>query len=165
MAATDIRDQLVKHLHEAYAMEQNVRTMLGGMIGTTDDPEIKSALEQHQRQTEQHAERMEQRLRAYDESPSMIREAGGILGALMKGVADVARGEKAGRNARDGFATEHMEIASYELLERVATLAGDEETAQAARRNRQDEEAMAATIAANWDRFTRLSLAEEGVTV
>jgi ferritin-like metal-binding protein YciE len=76
----------------------------------------------------------------------------------------MARSEKAGRNARDGYATEHMEIAAYQLLERVAERAGDEETAEVARQNRADEERMAQKIDANWDRFAELSLVEAGVT-
>ena len=163
MATTSLEDQLVKHIDEAYAMEQNVLRMLDGMISTTEDPEIRRELEQHKRETQQHAERMRARLDAHGAQPSLVREAGGIMGALMKGVVDMARGEKPGRNARDGFATEHMEIASYELLERIAQRAGDEETAAAARQNRADEEQMAAKIAANWDRFADLSLEDAGV--
>jgi ferritin-like metal-binding protein YciE len=106
---------------------------------------------------------MRERLEAHGESPSMVREAGGVLGALMKSVVDMTRGEKAGRNARDGYATEAMEIASYELLERVARKAGDEETAEAARLNRADEEQMAKEIRQNWDKFAELSLQEEGI--
>ena len=78
---------------------------------------------------------------------------------------DLVRGEKAGRNARDGYATEHMEIASYELLRRIAEKAGDEETATAAKEIIADEKAMADLIASNWDKFVELSLREEGVTV
>jgi ferritin-like metal-binding protein YciE len=75
------------------------------------------------------------------------------------------RGEKAGRNARDGFATEHMEIASYELLRRIAQKAGDEETANAATEIIAEEKKMADLIAQNWDRFAELSLREEGIMV
>jgi ferritin-like metal-binding protein YciE len=157
--------QLVKHIDEAYAMEQSVLRMLDAMITTTKDPEIKRDLQHHKQETERQALRLKQRLDAHGASPSLIKEAGGIIGALMKGVVDVARGDKPGRNARDGFATEHMEIASYELLERVAERAGDEETAEVARRNRSEEEAMAKKIASGWDKVVDLTLQEEGVTV
>jgi ferritin-like metal-binding protein YciE len=165
MASEEMRDQLVKHIDEAYAMEQNVLRMLDGMIETTDDPEIKEELRQHKLETEQHAERMQQRLEANDASPSVVKEAGGIAGALLKSVVDIARPEKAGRNARDGYTTEHMEIAAYQLLERIAARAGDEETAEAARLNRADEEKMAKKLDGHWDKFTELSLREQGVSV
>jgi ferritin-like metal-binding protein YciE len=165
MASQQLKEQLVKHIDEALAMEKNVERMLDGMIETTEDEEIKSELRQHKLETEQHADRLEGRLRAYDETPSTVREAGGVMGALMKSVVDMVRQEKAGRNARDGYATEHLEIASYQLLERVALQAGDEETAEVARLNRKDEEKMAKKIDSNWDKFTQLALKEEGVTV
>jgi ferritin-like metal-binding protein YciE len=163
--ASELEQQLVKHIDEAYAMEQNVLRMLDGMIETTEDEEIKSELREHKLETERHADRMQQRLEAHGASPSMIKEAGGVAGALMKSVVDMARPEKAGRNARDGYTTEHMEIAAYQLLERVAERAGDEETVAAARENRQEEEAMAKRLDAHWDKFAELSLKESGVTV
>jgi ferritin-like metal-binding protein YciE len=162
---SELEDQLVKHIDEAYAMEQNVLRMLDGMIETTEDEEIKNELREHKLETERHADRMQQRLEAHGASPSMVKEAGGIAGALLKSVADMARPEKAGRNARDGYTTEHLEIAAYQLLERVAERAGDEETAAAARDNRKDEEAMAKRLDAHWDKFAELSLKESGVTV
>jgi ferritin-like metal-binding protein YciE len=158
-------DQLVKHIDEAYAMEQNVLRMLDGMISTTDDPEILDALEHHKMQTHGHVDRMKARLDAHDAQPSGIRQVGGILQALAKMPLDMVRGEKAGRNARDAFATEHMEIASYELLRRIAERAGDEETAKAATEIIAEEKAMADVISGNWDKFAELSLKEEGVTV
>lgn len=165
MASQQLEEQLVKHIDEALAMEQSVLRMLDGMISTTDDEEIKGELRQHKIETEQHAERLEKRLAAHDASPSTMREAAGIMNALMKGVLDMVRGEKAGRNARDGYAAEHLEIASYQLLERVAKAAGDEETAEVARQNRADEEKMAKKIDSNWDRFAELSLREAGIPV
>jgi ferritin-like metal-binding protein YciE len=163
--AEELERQLVKHIDEALAMENNVLRMLDGMIETTDDPEIKTVLQRHKAETEAHATRMRKRLEAHGESSSTVREAGGVLGALMKSVVDMARGEKAGRNARDGYATEAMEVAAYQLLERIALKAGDAETAEAARLNRADEEKMAAEIHENWDKFAELSLKEEGIVV
>ena len=162
---TTINEQLVKHIDEAHAMEQNVLRMLDGMISTTDDPDILRELEHHKIETEGHSERMRQRLEAHGATPSMVKQAGGILGALAKMPMDLVRGEKAGRNARDGYATKHMEIAAYELLKRIAQRAGDEETATACDEIIAQERAFAESIASNWDRFAELSLREQGVTV
>jgi ferritin-like metal-binding protein YciE len=161
----DIKAQLVKHIDEAHAMEQSVLRMLDGMIETTDDPQVIDKLEHHKVQTQTHAERMRARLQAHDASPSVVRQAGGILQALAKLPLDMVRSEKAGRNARDGYATEHLEIACYELLTRVAARAGDEETVLAAREILAEEQEMADFIAANWDLFADASLREAGVAV
>jgi ferritin-like metal-binding protein YciE len=160
-----LRTQLIKHIDDAHALEQNVLRMLDGMISTTDDPEILDALEHHKVQTQRHSDRMAERLEAYDTAPSTVKQIGGVLGALAKMPLDFVRGEKAGRNARDGYATEHLEIASYELLRRIAQKAGDEETAQVAEEILAEERAMASLIEENWDKFAELSLREEGVTV
>jgi len=160
-----MKDQLVKHIDEAHAMEQNVLRMLDGMIADTDDPGILDALEHHKMQTQGHADRMAQRLEAHNATPSAVKQLGGVLGALAKLPLDFVRGEKAGRNARDAYATEHLEIGSYELLRRVAQKAGDDETAAAAQEIIEEERAMAMFIEQNWDRFAELSLQEEGITV
>jgi ferritin-like metal-binding protein YciE len=139
--------------------------MLDSLIKTTDNPEIKDLFREHKLATERHADRMQQRLDAHGATPSTVREAVGIAQALMKGVLDLTRTEKSGRNARDAYAAEHLEIAAYQLLERVAKRAGDEETAVAAREIRAEEEAMAAKIDAHWDQFAELSLQEAGVAV
>jgi ferritin-like metal-binding protein YciE len=165
MAMAALEEKLVEYIDDAYAMEQNVLRMLDGMISTTDDPEILDALEHHKMQTQGHADRMAQRLEAHDASPSAVKQIGGVLGALAKMPLDFVRGEKAGRNARDGYATEHLEIASYQLLARIAQKAGDEETAQAAWEIIEEEKAMATLIDQSWDKFAELSLKEEGVTV
>jgi ferritin-like metal-binding protein YciE len=164
-AMTTITEELVKHLDEAHAMEQNVLRMLDGMISTTDDPELLQELEHHKLETEGHAQRMLERLTAHGGSPSTVRQIGGIVGALAKLPLDMVRGEKAGRNARDGFATEHMEIASYELLKRIALRAHDEETVTACDAIIAEERAMADSIAASWDKIADLSLRERGVSV
>ena len=160
-----INDQLVKHIDEAIAMEESVKRLLDGMIQTTDDPQVVDLLEHHKLETEEHSQRLRRRLSAHGASPSMVREATGILGALAKLPLDLVRGDKAGRNARDGYATEHMEIAAYQLLERIAKKAGDEETAEVARQNRAEDEAMAKRLDEHWDAFAESSLRQEGITV
>lgn len=163
MAQDRLAEKVADYIEDAHAMETNVLQMLESMIRTTTDVGIRRDLEQHKEQTERHRGRLRQRLEELGRGTSVRKETQTILGALMKGVVDQVRGDKAGKNARDGFVTEHMEIASYELLERLAMRAGDGRTAEIARENRRDEEAMAKTIAAKWDTFVDLTLAEEGI--
>jgi ferritin-like metal-binding protein YciE len=158
-----IESQLLKHVDEAVAMEENVKRMLDGMIQTMSDPQVIDLLERHRVETEEHSLRLRRRLQAHGASPSLVREATGILGALAKLPLDLVRGEQAGRNARDAYATEHLEIAAYQLLERIAIRAADEETADVARQNRLEEEAMARKLDELWDVFVEESLREEGV--
>ena len=161
--ARTIEEQLVNYLEDAHALEQHVSRQLDAMISTTEDPEMLEHLEHHKEETARHIELLAQRLEAHGAEASVIKDAANIFGALGKGLLDAARSDNAGKNARDGFVAEHMEIASYELLERVAARAGDEETVDVARRNRADEEAMAQTIAASWERAVELTLQQEGV--
>jgi ferritin-like metal-binding protein YciE len=163
MADQRLTEKLGDYVEDAHAMETNVLQMLDSMIATTTDPKIRDELERHKDQTEKHEERLRKRLDALGRGTSIRKETQTLAGALMKGVVDQVRGDKPGKNARDGFITEHMEIASYELLERLAERAGDAETAKVARANRRDEEAMAKKIAGKWDKFIDLTLEEEGI--
>lgn len=164
MPEKDVQEKLVSYISDAIALEQNVEQMLGGMISTTEDPAMKARLERHREETRRQAERLRARLEAHGESESAVKNVAAKAGAAMKGLLDVGRGDTAGRNARDGYATEHLEIAAYQLLERVATIAGDGETATVARTNRAEEEDMARFIEAHWDDVAAPSLREEGVT-
>jgi len=161
---TTAQDLLVKQLDQAHAMERAVATMLDGMIRTTSDPSVSAQLESHKQETEQHAEKLARCLERYGESPSKTKEALGMVTALLKAPADLLRGEQEMRNARDGFATEHFEIATYRLLESLAKAANDEQALQVARENAADEERMAARIERIWDKVVARVFQKEGVT-
>jgi ferritin-like metal-binding protein YciE len=158
-----VEDELVKALDEAYAMEKQVELLLHSMIRTTGDPSVVSDLETHLEETKQHAERVKVCLEGHGASPSKVKEAAMLTAGALKAPLDMARGEKGMRNARDGFATEHLEIAAYRLIEELARKANDQQSMAIARQNAEDEERMAARIAANWSRFVGLSMKEEGV--
>jgi ferritin-like metal-binding protein YciE len=164
-SARPVDDELVKHLDEAHAMEQDVLRMLDGLISSVGDDEIRQALEQHKLETENHVGRLRARLEAHDAAPSTVRQMTGIVGALAKLPLDLVRGDKAARAARDAYTTEHMEIAAYELLRRVAQRAGDDETVAACDEILAQERAMAETIAASWDRFVEVSLRDDAAAI
>src|SRR5919107_4683256 len=163
MADDKLQQKLADYVEDAHAMEQNDLQMLDSIISTTDDPEVREMVQSHKRETEEHERRLRERLDAMGRGTSARKQAQAVGAALLKGVGDKARGDKAGKNARDGYMAEHLEIAAYQLLERLAQKAGDTETAQAARQNRSDEEEMARRIDASWDRTLDLTLQENGI--
>jgi ferritin-like metal-binding protein YciE len=60
------------------------------------------------------------------------------------------------------FSYEHMELAAYELLRRIAERAGDEAVQEIARRIGGQERAMADRLGRHWDRAVEASLREKG---
>jgi ferritin-like metal-binding protein YciE len=113
----------------------------------------RTALEQHLRQTYEHAERVAERRRELGQGGNPLTAAVGVLEsvvgqalALGKTPFDLLRGsggeEKVLKNAKDACATEALEIATYTAIERLATAVGDDDTAQLAASIRADEERM-----------------------
>jgi ferritin-like metal-binding protein YciE len=167
MAREDrLRGKLIEYVQNVHALEQNVLLMLDSMILTTRDEEIVRLLRRHKEESRRQQQRLGERLRALGGGPGLAsvgKDLAAIAAAQVKGIADLWRSDKPVQNARDAFVTEHLEIAAYEMLERLAERAGDQETAAVARDNRAEEEAMARRIAENWDRFLDLTLAEQGI--
>ena len=159
-----LQRKLVEYVEYVHALEQNVVLQLDSLILNTRDAELAGIFRRHKEETRRQQGRLRERLKALGgpRRAALGKDLAAIATAQVKGVADVLRSDKGVQNARDAFATEHVEIASYEILERLAQRAGDEETAAVARENRAEEQAMADAIAANWDRFLDLTLAESG---
>jgi ferritin-like metal-binding protein YciE len=161
--AESLQEKLVEYLQDAHAMEQNTLQMLDSLIASTKDSLVKEDLQLHRQETERQIQRLRQRLEELDEGPSGLKDIGARASTMPKGLFDQLRGDQPGRNARDAYMTEHLEIAAYQLLERVAERAGDTRTAEIARQNRAEEEEMARRIDTAWDRVVELTLREEGV--
>ena len=155
----DVKAVLVQFVREAHAMETNTLMMLQSLQKTTVDPELRAAIDRHVGETRAQRTRLEGRLEALGAVPDKVKETGALLGSIVKGVTDQVRPDKAGRNARDAYVSEHLEIAAYELLVRVAERAGDARTADVARVNLAEERAMADAVAASWDRVVDQTLA------
>lgn len=159
--------KLIEYIEYVHALEQNILLQLDSLVLNTRDQDLVAIFRRHKEETRRQQQRLRERMRALGgpRPVSVGKDLAAIATAQVKGVGDVLRPDKGVQNARDAYATEHVEIAAYEILERLAERAGDEETAAVARDNRAEEEAMAQRISANWDRFLDLTLAEQGLRV
>jgi ferritin-like metal-binding protein YciE len=156
-----LKTKLISHIQNAHAMEQNSKRMLDSVISGTEDDELRGEFEHHREETTRHERLLAERLAALGSKASTGKDWAAIGGAVLKGLADQVRADKPVKNARDAYVVEHFEIATYEILERLAEQADDDATAEVAKRNRADEEEMAKKIDKSWDRFLEVSLQDE----
>lgn len=145
--------KVVQYLAEAHASEQALVRVLQAQIAMTPHSGYRTALEQHLRQTRDHASRVGERLQELDQATNPLKAVVGavetVVGqalALGKTPFDLLRGsggeEKVLKNAKDASASEALEIATYTAIERLANAVGDSETARLAASIRADEEKM-----------------------
>jgi ferritin-like metal-binding protein YciE len=159
----ELESKLHEYLTDTRAMERTVLRQLEALIAATEDELFRTSLKRHKLETEQQIARLDARLEVHYEDPSEIKEMTGQFVAFFKALRETLGGDKPARHAKDAFVMEHLEIAAYEILERLAEAAGDLETSRVARQNRAEEEAMARTLAANWDRTVEETLREGGL--
>jgi ferritin-like metal-binding protein YciE len=161
-----LQDKLVTYIEDAYAMEnQIVEALQKQMEQTRDVPTVQARIRQHLAATEQHRQRMESRLAAYDKRPSAVK---GFLSNIMgntQGVMSGARADALAMTARDDYMIEHFEIAAYTLLITTARAFGDEETVRACELNLRDEIDMQTWLAQHLPEAALLSLRQDGITV
>ncbi|MEX1141630.1 MAG: DUF892 family protein [Thermoleophilaceae bacterium] len=153
--------KLIQYLNEAYGKEQELVTALQAHITLTTRDSYKKRLEDHLKETRQHAKGVERRIKQLGGKPEKLdlpgpdalgKAAGKAQGVAKKAVA-TAKGpmhalrgtgeaEKMLKNAKTEYFNEAEEIANYHAIETLAEAVGDQETAKLARGIRREEERM-----------------------
>jgi ferritin-like metal-binding protein YciE len=160
----DLDQQLNKYLADAHAIEQQASQLLKKAPKVIGVKELASAYEEHLAETEEHSELLEQRLDARGGSRSLLKDTMLRLGALNWGMFFQSQVDTPAKLAGFSYAFEHLEIAAYELLKRVAARAGDEQTIAAAEKILLQERTAAARIQSLFDAALEASLHEAGIT-
>jgi ferritin-like metal-binding protein YciE len=161
----DPAHDLVKYLADAHAIEAQAIQLLERAPKLAGDAELVQLYREHLDETYDQQRLVAQRLQAVGASPNRLKDAAMRLGALNWGTFFQSHPDTPGKLAAFSYAFEHLEIGGYELLARVATRAGDEETARLAVTIAAQERAAAERIAGTWDRAVEASLREVGVGV
>ena len=159
----ELPEQLRKYLADAHAIESQAIQLLEKGPDLAGDPEIAQLYAEHLEETRDHQTLVRRRLEELGGSPNALKDAAMRLGALNWGTFFAAHPDTPGKLAAFAFAFEHLEIAGYEELKRVARRAGDEATVAVADQILEQERAAATKIAAHWDRAVEASLREVGV--
>lgn len=158
--ADGIRDELVSYLTDTHSIEAQALQLLetGPAIAGFDS--LASVFREHLEETREQRRLVEERLSAHDAKPSRFQNTGMRIGGANLSGFLAAQPDTPAKLAGFAFAFEHLEIAAYELLSRIAERAGDAETAAVARRIAAQERNAAERIAATWDEAMDTALGE-----
>jgi ferritin-like metal-binding protein YciE len=126
------------------------------------DPALRRAFAEHLRETEGQERLVRAQLDRLGAAPSAVKDVAGRIGGWGMIVFARVNPDTPGKLAMHAYSYEHMELAAYELLRRIADRAGDGAVAEIAARIGGQERAMADRLAANWDRAVEASLREKG---
>ena len=167
MADLNERDKkLVGLLNQAYGKERQLETALETHLQVTSRADYEKRLRQHLKETKSHATKVARRIEQLGGTAETVTVPGpegagkaaqavqGVIGkakAAAQGPIHLARGsgeqEKMLHNARIEYRDEAEEIATYMVIDALATSVGDKQTAKLARDIRREEERMALYLA------------------
>jgi ferritin-like metal-binding protein YciE len=147
----DIEAELVSYLTDAHAIEAQSLQLLETGPAIAGFDQLADVFREHLEATREQRRLVEERLKAHDSRPSRFQNTALRIGGLNIGGFFGAQPDTPLKLAGFAFAFEHLEVAAYELLRRVAERAGDTETAAVAERIAAEERRAAERVAATWD--------------
>jgi ferritin-like metal-binding protein YciE len=154
MATESARDVIIRYLEDAIAAEKSFESELRTFAKAGDQPEAKSAFEQHADETRRQHERLTARLESLGGKPSTAKSFMAHLFGMAPSPAQIGH-EPAEKNTQHliiAYAVENSEIAMYEALATVCSAAGDAETERLVREIQAEERTAAEKI---WNALPR----------
>lgn len=159
----DLGEQLVSYLTDAHAIEEQSLKLLEKGPELAGVPVLATVYEQHRLESLEQQRLLEVELERRGVAPSKLKDAAMRLGALNWGLFFQAQPDTPAKLAAFAYAFEHLEIAAYELLQRVAERAGDAGVQALAGHILGEERAAADKIWDLFDAAMEASLEEQGV--
>ncbi|HEY5941350.1 MAG TPA: DUF892 family protein [Solirubrobacterales bacterium] len=154
----DRDEQIVKYLADLHSIEQQALAQLRAAPKIAGDERLCKAFEQHLVETEDHELRVRGRLEELGGKPSKLKDAAGAAGGWAMAAFAASQPDTPGKLAMHAYSYEHMELAAYDLLRRLAERSGDEETARLAADIALEEEQMAERLELSFDTAVEVSL-------
>jgi ferritin-like metal-binding protein YciE len=161
---SDLGNQLGKYLADVHAIEAQAVQLLEQGQAIAGDPDLQKVFNEHLEETRAQQAAVQARLYARGERPSRFKNVLLRVGGLNLSAFFGAQPDTPAKLAGFAFAFEHLEIAAYEQLMRVARRAGDDETARLAERIAGEERAAAASIRARFEPAMQAALRQQGIS-
>ncbi len=155
----DRDEQVVKYLADVHSIELQALAQLRAAPKIAGDERLAEAFERHLVETEDQERRVRERLEAVGGKPSKLKDAAGAAGGWGMVAFAASQPDTPGKLTMHAYSYEHMELAAYELLRRLAERAGDEETARMAADIAKEEGRMAERLEQSFDTAVEASLA------
>jgi ferritin-like metal-binding protein YciE len=159
----DMDEQLIKYLADAHALEQQSISLLERGPSIVGDPVLGRLFEEHLAETREQERLVEELLTQKGGRTNALKDAAMSVGGLNWGGFFAAHPDTPGKLAAFAYAFEHLEIAGYQLLKRVATHAADGHAIQVAEQIAAQECLAAEKIAAELAHAADASLEAVGV--
>jgi len=164
VAPDDLGRQLGKFLADAFAIESQALQLLEQGQAIAGEAELKKIFSDHLEETRSQQAAVRARIEARGERPSRFKSVLLRVGGVNLGAFFGAQPDTPAKLAGFAFAFEHLEIAAYEQLQRVARRTGDNDTARIAERIAGEERAAAAAIRARFEPAVDAALRAQGVS-
>ena len=144
-------ETVTEYLRDIHALEEQSLEQLRSAPDIAGEAALSTALRDHLQETEEHERIVRGLLESRDGGRSPVRDA--IMRVGGEAFVQFARAQPdtPGKLAAHALSYEALEWAAYDLLEQLATRAGDQEVADAARAIRDQEESMMHRIEALFD--------------
>ncbi len=154
----DLGEQLNKYLADAHAIEAQAVQLLSLGPDIAGEFGLAGVLSMHLEETRAQQEAVRERMRARGGRPSRFKDIALRGGGVNLGGFFAAQPDTPAKLAGFAYAFEHLEIASYEQLKRVAQRAGDDETVALAEWILPQERAAAEAVRAQFEPAVDASL-------
>jgi ferritin-like metal-binding protein YciE len=158
----DTRRLLLHDLAEAHAIEEQGLAELRSALEAAGDERLVRVLGGHLLETGVHERLVRDRLRALGRSPSRLQDLIRAVGGRGFVAFDRTQAESAAGLAAHAYFYEHLEIAAYGELARIARRAADTDTERMAERILRDEERTARRLHGVLDETARTAVAACG---
>jgi UDP-glucose 4-epimerase len=143
---------LVAYLRDLHALEGQAEKLLEAGAQRAGDGHLEATFRDHLDETQRHRERIAGLLEERGGGPSAVKDAMLKIGGLNLSSFFGAQPDSTTKLAGFAFAFEHLEVAAYELLRRVAARAGDDGVVATAEEILAEERRAAERVAESWDR-------------